>query len=91
MLHAGASAPRERQLLAPLFPAVSDPGNGAAHRGAAHPESRRKPYVLAALFKGGELAYLVTEERLTEKVRAAWALGMPPSTEETILRLRSSE
>jgi hypothetical protein len=33
----------------------------------------------------------LTEERLTEKVRAAWALGMPPSTEEAILSLRSLE
>ena len=37
------------------------------------------------------LTYRLTEERLTEKVRAACALAMPPSTEETILRLRSSE
>ena len=36
-------------------------------------------------------AYRLTEERLTEKMRAAWALGIPPSTAETILRLRSSE
>ncbi len=36
--------------------------------------------------------YLLTEESETEKeVRAARALGMPPSTEETILSLRSRE
>jgi hypothetical protein len=35
--------------------------------------------------------YRLTEERLTEKVRAARALGMPPSTAETSLRLRSIE
>jgi hypothetical protein len=34
---------------------------------------------------------LETEERLTEKVWAAWALGMLPSTAKTILVLRSSE
>jgi hypothetical protein len=51
-----------------------------------------------ALFLGAKvsprralLTYRLTEERLTEKVRAAWALEVPPSTEETILRLRSSE
>jgi hypothetical protein len=33
----------------------------------------------------------LTEERLTEKVRAARALGIPLSTAETILVLRSSE
>jgi hypothetical protein len=31
------------------------------------------------------------EERLTEKVRAAWALDIPSSTAEIILRLRSTE
>jgi hypothetical protein len=35
--------------------------------------------------------YRLAEERLTEKVRAARALDMPPSTAETILRLRSTE
>jgi hypothetical protein len=34
---------------------------------------------------------LYREERLTEKVRAAWALDIPPPTAETILCLRSSE
>jgi hypothetical protein len=35
---------------------------------------------------------LFTEERLTEKVRAAaWALDIPPSTADTTLLLRSSE
>jgi hypothetical protein len=33
----------------------------------------------------------LTEERLAEKVRAAWALDIPLSTAETILLLRSSE
>jgi predicted glycosyltransferase len=34
----------------------------------------------------------LTEERLTEKVRDAWALDIPPPpTAETILRLRSTE
>src|SRR5215212_2239800 len=41
---------------------------------------------LRALF-----TYRLTEERLTRKVRAAWALDIPLSTQETILRLRSSE
>ena len=36
-------------------------------------------------------AYRLSEERLTEKARAARALDMPPSTEETILCLKSSE
>jgi hypothetical protein len=33
----------------------------------------------------------MSEERLTKKVRAGWALGMEPSTEETILPPRSWE
>src|SRR5215211_8336581 len=36
-------------------------------------------------------AYRLTEERLTEKVRAAWSLDIPSPTAETILRLRSTE
>src|SRR5215212_1906226 len=41
---------------------------------------------LSALFP-----YRLTEERLTEKVWAAWSLDIPPPTAETTLVLRSSE
>jgi hypothetical protein len=56
-------------------------------RGRSGPLLRGQRFSLVGLV----YVALLTEERLTQKVRAAWALDMPPPTAETILLLRSSE